>query len=92
LQERIQGNGQKNAIVWVSGYKPALTTSGANRGSIMESKESKRLVMVGIRRKGEKGFKTRVRDDTDPSPINIANLHLPITKRIVEERDSLIKQ
>ncbi len=58
----------------------------------MESTKSKRLVMVGIRRKGEKGFKTRVRDEAVPRPINIANLHLPITKRIEIEKESLIKQ
>ncbi len=58
----------------------------------MESTKSKRLVMVGIRRKGEKGFKTRVRDEAVPSPINITNLHLPITKRTEIEKENLIKQ
>jgi hypothetical protein len=58
----------------------------------MESTKSKRLVMVGIRRKGEKGFKTRVRDEVSPSSINIANLHLPITTRIEIESEILIKQ
>jgi len=58
----------------------------------MESTKSKRLVMVGIRRKGEKGFKTRVKDEAVPGPINIRNLHLPITEQIKIEKESLIKQ
>lgn len=31
----------------------------------MQNKDGKRLVMVGIRRKGEKGFKTRIGKDLE---------------------------
>ncbi len=58
----------------------------------MESKKSKRLIMVGIRRKGEKGFKTRIKEGVVPCPIDIKNLHLPITEQTEIEKESLIKQ
>jgi hypothetical protein len=31
----------------------------------MKTPENKRLVMIGIRRKGEKGFKTQIRKDSE---------------------------
>ena len=48
--------------------------------------------MVGIRRKGEKGFKTRIKEEAVPGSIKITDLHLPITKRTEIEEESIIKQ
>jgi len=46
----------------------------------METMKRKTLVMIGIHRKGEKGFKVRVKNDAVISPSNMTNLHLPLTK------------
>jgi len=47
-------------------------------------KSSKRLVMVGIRRKGEKGFKTRIREDVQVS--------LPMTADLKKEVDPILEE
>ena len=82
-------NGQTIAVNYI---KPFEKKDGLNRGRLMERIKGKTLVMVGIHRRGEKGFEVRVKDDRVVSPSNITDLHLPLKKQTVDEEATEIKQ